>query len=96
MHATVCLMRLELPMVNRPLVINRLLKSAVGKPFGSVYAVYTSVISEKFPVKMASVHLGVGYSDYMWINFIQLAMLLIIDLFVFFFIQKIFFKLNKK
>ena len=31
----------------------------------------------------------------MWINFIQLPMLLIIDLFVFFFIKKIFFKFNK-
>ena len=34
--------------------------------------------------------MGVGYSDYMWINFIQLAMLLIIDLFVFFVIKKYF------
>ena len=40
--------------------------------------------------------MGVGYSAYMWINFIQLAMLLIIDLFVFFFIKKIFLKFNKK
>ena len=31
----------------------------------------------------------------MWINFIQLPILLIIDLFVFFFNKKIFFKFNK-
>ena len=31
----------------------------------------------------------------MWINFIQLHILLIIDLIVFFFIEKIFFKFNK-
>ena len=32
--------------------------------------------------------LGVGYWDYMWINFIQLAMLLIIGLFVSFLLKK--------
>ena len=51
-------------MVNRPFVDNRLLKkSAVGgnRTVWVVHAVHTRVLSKKNRVKMASVHLGVGF-----------------------------------